>query len=175
MRAQFDDILATLPTRRALPSTSRNTNCRNCGRGGCAVHGAARVDAALPGPRAISATGLRRERVVAHVGLSLRHQRASLFPRQHLFRQARGQGRKIFWSRGNGWVMGGLVRRCNTCRRIIPARPRFERQFKEMAAARPEMPAGGRAVALESAGSGRIIRSRRPAAPASTATRWRGA
>ncbi|WP_161554933.1 glycoside hydrolase family 88/105 protein [Ereboglobus luteus] len=44
-------------------------------------------------------------------------------------------GKKIFWSRGNGWVMGGLVRVLQTLPADDSARPRFEQQFKEMAAA----------------------------------------
>ena len=44
-------------------------------------------------------------------------------------------GRKIFWSRGNGWVMGGLVRMLQLLPADHPARPRFEQQFREMAAA----------------------------------------
>jgi rhamnogalacturonyl hydrolase YesR len=43
-------------------------------------------------------------------------------------------GKKIFWSRGNGWVMGGLVRMLQYLPANHPARPRFEQQFKEMAA-----------------------------------------
>ena len=43
-------------------------------------------------------------------------------------------GAKIFWSRGNGWVMGGLVRLLQFLPADHPARPRFEQQFREMAA-----------------------------------------
>ncbi len=42
-------------------------------------------------------------------------------------------GRKIFWSRGNGWVMGGLVRMLQVLPAGHAARPRFEQQFREMA------------------------------------------
>jgi rhamnogalacturonyl hydrolase YesR len=51
------------------------------------------------------------------------------------FNKREANGRKIFWSRGNGWVMGGLVRSLQYLAKDDPARPRFERQFKEMAAA----------------------------------------
>ena len=44
-------------------------------------------------------------------------------------------GKKIFWGRGNGWVMGGLVRVLEFLPKDDPARPRFEKQFKDMAAA----------------------------------------
>ena len=42
-------------------------------------------------------------------------------------------GRKLFWSRGNGWVMAGLVRVLQYLPATHPTRKRFERQFKEMA------------------------------------------
>ncbi len=51
------------------------------------------------------------------------------------FNKREANGRKIFWSRGNGWVMGGLVRSLQYLSQDDPARPRFERQFQEMAAA----------------------------------------
>ena len=43
-------------------------------------------------------------------------------------------GKNVFWSRGNGWVMGGLVRMLQYLPSNHPARPRFEQQFREMAA-----------------------------------------
>ncbi len=42
-------------------------------------------------------------------------------------------GRKVFWSRGNGWVMAGLVRMLQSLPTNSPDRPRFERLFKDMA------------------------------------------
>lgn len=50
------------------------------------------------------------------------------------FDQREANGAKIFWSRGNGWVMGGLVRVLQYLPKNHPDRPRFERQFKEMSA-----------------------------------------
>ena len=43
-------------------------------------------------------------------------------------------GKKIFWSRGNGWVLGGLVRVLQVLPDGHPARAKFEQQFREMAA-----------------------------------------
>lgn len=43
-------------------------------------------------------------------------------------------GRKLFWSRGNGWVMGGLIRIIETLDRRDPARARYVALFREMAA-----------------------------------------
>lgn len=51
------------------------------------------------------------------------------------FSQREKNGRKIFWSRGNGWVMAGLARVLDYLPSDHPSRPRFERQFREMAAA----------------------------------------
>ena len=43
-------------------------------------------------------------------------------------------GEKIFWSRGNGWVMGGIVRVLKALPVDSPLRPGFVAQLKEMAA-----------------------------------------
>jgi len=43
-------------------------------------------------------------------------------------------GEKIFWSRGNGWVMGGLVRILKELPRDYHMRPFYEQLFREMAA-----------------------------------------
>ena len=43
-------------------------------------------------------------------------------------------GERIFWSRGNGWVMGGLVRILKELPSDYPQRPFYEQLYKEMAA-----------------------------------------
>ncbi len=43
-------------------------------------------------------------------------------------------GKRIFWSRGNGWVMGGLVRILKELPKDYPQRPFYEQLFKDMAA-----------------------------------------
>lgn len=66
---------------------------------------------------------------------------------QHLFARdagylinAAGEGKKeangatIFWSRGNGWVMGGLVRIMEELPANYTARPFYEQLYKEMSA-----------------------------------------
>ena len=50
------------------------------------------------------------------------------------FERKEANGKKVFWSRGNGWVMAGLVRVLQYLPMNHPARPRFEGMFKEMAA-----------------------------------------
>ncbi|MEW9623812.1 glycoside hydrolase family 88/105 protein [Rhodanobacter geophilus] len=43
-------------------------------------------------------------------------------------------GQKLFWSRGNGWVMAGLARVLTLMPADYPQRPRYLQQFREMAA-----------------------------------------
>jgi len=61
--------------------------------------------------------------------------------REHLyFRDSRfiarrdAAGRKIFWGRGNGWVLAGLARILNDLPADHPSRPRYEALFTQMAA-----------------------------------------
>jgi len=62
-------------------------------------------------------------------------------PSHHLyFRDARyltkteKNGKPLFWSRGNGWVMGALVQVLETMPATDPRRPEFEQQLRDMAA-----------------------------------------
>ncbi len=41
-------------------------------------------------------------------------------------------GEKVFWARGNGWVVGGLARVLDLMSKDYPDRPKYETQFKEM-------------------------------------------
>jgi rhamnogalacturonyl hydrolase YesR len=50
------------------------------------------------------------------------------------FARREANGEKVFWSRGNGWVMGGLVRVLQFLPAEHPARAHFVKQFQEMAA-----------------------------------------
>ncbi|WP_461451983.1 glycoside hydrolase family 88/105 protein [Mucilaginibacter sp.] len=43
-------------------------------------------------------------------------------------------GQKVFWSRGNGWVLGGLVRVIDNMPVNYPGRPKFIQLYKDMAA-----------------------------------------
>jgi beta-galactosidase len=43
-------------------------------------------------------------------------------------------GSKVFWSRGNGWVLAGLVRVLEYMPKDYPTRPKYEKLYKEMAA-----------------------------------------
>ena len=62
------------------------------------------------------------------------------------FDKREANGAKIFWSRGNGWVMGGLVRVMQLIPGDNPDRAKFERQFQEMAQSRPLAPADLQAI-----------------------------
>src|ERR1035437_2952219 len=43
-------------------------------------------------------------------------------------------GEKLFWSRGNGWVMGGIVRVLKQLPKDSPLRPKYVKLLKEMSA-----------------------------------------
>ena len=49
------------------------------------------------------------------------------------FKKTEANGKKIFWSRGNGWVLAGIVRALQYLPMNDPSRPRFEQLFKDMA------------------------------------------
>jgi len=49
--------------------------------------------------------------------------------------QKQANGKPLFWSRGNGWVMGALVKVLQVLPTNDPARPRYIQQLKDMAAA----------------------------------------
>jgi unsaturated rhamnogalacturonyl hydrolase len=55
------------------------------------------------------------------------------FRDDRFFARREANGRKVFWSRGNGWVMAGLARVLRDLRKDEPSRPRFVTQFREMA------------------------------------------
>ncbi|MBU0639901.1 MAG: glycoside hydrolase family 88 protein [Planctomycetes bacterium] len=48
------------------------------------------------------------------------------------FDQREANGRKVFWSRGNGWVLAGLARVLQVLPQTHPTRPRYEQLFVEM-------------------------------------------
>ena len=50
------------------------------------------------------------------------------------FNKREANGQKVFWSRGNGWVIAGLVRMLQYLPMNHPDRPRFEQLYRDMAA-----------------------------------------
>ena len=62
--------------------------------------------------------------------------------REHLYSRdasylskTEANGKKLFWSRGNGWVLAGLVRVLEFMPEDYPDRPKFVTQYQEMTAA----------------------------------------
>ena len=49
------------------------------------------------------------------------------------FDRREANGKKLFWSRGNGWVLAGLVRMLQLLPANHPSRARFQQLFQEMA------------------------------------------
>jgi rhamnogalacturonyl hydrolase YesR len=49
------------------------------------------------------------------------------------FKKTEANGKKVFWSRGNGWVIAGIVRALQYLPMNSPERPRFEQLFADMA------------------------------------------
>lgn len=56
------------------------------------------------------------------------------FRDSRFFDRRDAKGRKLFWSRGNGWVMAGLVRVLQTLDRRDPHRPYYLKLFRDMSA-----------------------------------------
>lgn len=58
-----------------------------------------------------------------------------LFARDERFIERRSpNGKKIFWSRGQGWVIAGIARILETMPQNYPSRPRYVKLFQEMMA-----------------------------------------
>lgn len=47
--------------------------------------------------------------------------------------QKQANGKNLYWSRGNGWVMGGLVKVLEIMPKNYPARAKYVEQFRQMA------------------------------------------
>jgi len=136
MRARFDHILAHRPV--TSLEFNRTTNPKNQERWSW-------CDALFMSPpawiRLWSATGDVRYLDFAveewwATSDFLYNQAEHLYARDSsILPKREANGRNIYWSRGNGWVMGGLVRMLQLLPADHPSRPRLEQQFKEMAAA----------------------------------------
>ncbi len=67
-------------------------------------------------------------------------------PSEHLYARdstyltrTEANGKKMFWSRGNGWVMGGIIRTIRFMPNDDPAREKYIQQLKQMAAKMAEI------------------------------------
>jgi len=56
------------------------------------------------------------------------------FRDSRFFERRDAQGRKLFWSRGNGWVFAGIANLLDALPKESPHRPRMEQLFRDMAA-----------------------------------------
>ena len=136
MQQQFDDILAHPTTTTSLDFTQLPK--------GKASELWAWCDALFMGPpawvRLASVTGDARYRNFAITNWWLTSdylydQDEHLYFRDSTyFKKREANGQKVFWSRGNGWVMGGLVRTLQFLPKNDPARAKLIQQFQEMAA-----------------------------------------
>ncbi len=134
LRERFDFILANQPTNTSLDFSQKD-------------HGQMRwswCDALFMGPptwmRLYAATG---DEKYLNYGVSewwrttdyLYDKDVHLYFRDSsYFKKAEANGNKVFWGRGNGWVMAGLVRVLQYLPMNHPDRARFEQLFKDMAA-----------------------------------------
>jgi Predicted unsaturated glucuronyl hydrolase involved in regulation of bacterial surface properties, and related proteins len=133
LRKRFDEILAAPP--RGGLATKEHESCddRWCW-----------CDALFMAPPVwiglAAATGDQRYAEYAHA--EFKATRDYLYdPADHLFyrdsrffEQRDSNGRKLFWSRGNGWVFAGIARVLERLPAGDAARPMYEDLFKEMAA-----------------------------------------
>lgn len=137
MRARFDAVLAA-PAKGSLAFVVRPGE----GESDCQARWCW-SDALFMAPPAWAmlsqATGDKRYR--EHADAEFRATTDYLYdPREHLyyrdsrfFDQRGPAGRKIFWSRGNGWVVAGIVRILDALPPNDPSRPRYEALLREMA------------------------------------------
>ena len=131
MRAQFNRILANPPELSSLDFKGQN-----------ATSAWSWCDALFMGPpawtRLARATGNPRYLDFAitnwwRTSDFLYDRREHLYFRDSTyFKRTEANGKKVFWSRGNGWVVAGLVRVLQDLPPGHPMRPRFETQFKQM-------------------------------------------
>ena len=101
------------------------------------------VDTLYVGPPTLAmlgkATGQKKyydylHRVYWEVADHLFDKRYGLFYRDSRFFEARTtRGKKVFWSRGNGWAFGGIPRVLEHLPKDDPNRPRYVRLFRTMA------------------------------------------
>jgi unsaturated rhamnogalacturonyl hydrolase len=167
LRRRFDEILAQPPKVDLNANATLSCSDRWCW-----------CDALFMGPPVwvgLSAiTGDARYAQYAHAEFKattdyLYDRDAHLFFRDSRFFESRdAAGRKIFWSRGNGWVFAGIVRVLARLPQGDPARRYYETLFREMAAAlrtlqkpdgywAPSLLAGAEGTPPETSGTGFFV------------------
>lgn len=132
MRAQFDAILSQPP---AGPLDWHHPAARTrwswCDALFMAPPAWARLSAVTGDPRYLEYAIARWWETSAYLYDPQEH----LYYRDSRYLQQRGaHGEKVFWGRGNGWVMAGLVRMLQYIPADHPQRQRFVQQLREMSA-----------------------------------------
>lgn len=167
LRKRFDAILAAPP--RGSLAAHANDSCHDRWCWCDALFMAPPVWVGLA-----AATGEQRYAEYAHA--EFKATTAYLYDREeHLFyrdsrffEQRDGKGRKLFWSRGNGWVFAGVARVLEHLPANDPARPMYEELFEQMAAKlravqkadgywSPSLLAAAEATPPESSGTGFFV------------------
>ena len=91
---------------------------------------------------------------------------AHLYSRDATFiNKTEKNGQKMFWSRGEGWVMGGLARTLEYLPKDDPARAKYETQLQRDGSRRGQNPEPGRPLDLRPARSRQPTTSPRSPAP----------
>ncbi len=84
-----------------------------------------------PATRSISTTWIASGGITTK---TLYNQQDHLFFRdQRYLTQKQANGKNLYWSRGNGWVMGGLVKVLEIMPKNYPTRAKYIEQFRQMA------------------------------------------
>ena len=132
LRKRFDEILTAPPSGSLTTKEHESCDDRWCW-----------CDALFMAPPVwiglAAATGDQRYAEYAHAEFTatrdyLYDRAEHLFYRDsRFFEQRDSNGRKLFWSRGNGWVFAGIARVLERLPAGDPARPMYEDLFKEMA------------------------------------------
>jgi len=131
MREKFDWILANPPRTQALDHQSGEDQWTWCDALFMAPPSWLRLYAATDDSRYLDFAVTNFWRTTDY----LYDTNANLFYRDSTyFNKTETNGAKVFWSRGNGWVIGALVRTLQYLPMNHPDRPRFEQLFKDMAA-----------------------------------------
>ena len=85
----------------------------------------------------------------------------SLFFRdKRYFNALTTNGKKVFWGRGNAWVVGGLAQLLSLIPEKSPIYKDYEELYMQMITKNSICSATGRTLACESSGSGRSARKR---------------
>jgi rhamnogalacturonyl hydrolase YesR len=133
LRERFDGILATPPQSSSLDFATKKAALENwswCDALFMAPPAWARLTAATGDTRYLDYAVRNWWRTTDYLYDKDEH----LFYRDSTyFHKTEANGRKVFWGRGNGWVMAGLVRMFEFLPKDHPDRPRFERLFRDMA------------------------------------------